>query len=170
MQSLVSCSGFVLWWNPTPLPVNFLFSHCHIDQETAEMLQSLTEVMKAQLSLNLSNSQLKKCQTKKYRTTFRLFCVSTVYRHHFDLVEHQTSVKQLVCMTFTATLLHISVAYKVCLCEVRSSKTKQWIKIILNQKTDKSHSNYIYVCNTKHFIITTFIIPLKYNDTSFTVT
>lgn len=101
------------------------------------------KVMKAQLSLNLINSQLRKCQTKKYRTTFRLFCVSTMYRHHFDLVEHQTSVTQLVCMTFTATLLHISVAYKVCLCEVRSGKTKQRMKIISNQKTGKSHPQYI---------------------------
>lgn len=48
-----------------------------------------------------------------------------MYGHYFDLVEHQTPVKQLLCMTFTAALLQISVVFKVCLYEVRPSKTKR---------------------------------------------
>lgn len=40
-----------------------------------------------------------------------------MFRHHFDLVEHQTPVKQLLCMAFIATSLRLSVALKVCLCK-----------------------------------------------------
>lgn len=77
-------------------------------------------------------------------------------------------------MTFTATLLRISVASKVCLCKVRSSnkkKKKLRMKMILNQKTfmEKSAVQVLHMFETQVCFITTFIKAADYNVASFIV-
>lgn len=76
-----------------------------------------------------------------------------MYGCHFDLVEHQTPVQQLLCMTFTAALLQISVAFKVCLCEVSPSKRKQ-DEHDFKSKDFQWKISTVYIWNTNPFIIT----------------